>query len=120
MLARRTPLRQTSALKRKRKPSLPAAEKAHLAHIHEMPCLVCGVLPVTAHHVTSTIQGGRLRRSDQRIVPLCRMHHQTVWDPKASAPVSVEGLGHRGFYLTHGIDLFAVAERLWSEHNGGQ
>jgi hypothetical protein len=30
-------------------------------------------------------------------------------------PVSVEMLGHRGFYMEHGIDLMAEAERLWTE-----
>jgi hypothetical protein len=30
-------------------------------------------------------------------------------------PVSVERLGHRGFYQEHGVDLLAVAERLREE-----
>jgi hypothetical protein len=40
------------------------------------------------------------------------MHHQAVFDPSASDPVSVERLGHQGFFLKHGIDLMAEAERL--------
>jgi hypothetical protein len=70
--------------------------------------------PATIHHVTGYAdRPGRLPRSHQRVVPLCPVHHQKVHDPLASDPVSVEGLGHRGFYAKHGIDLLAVAERLW-------
>jgi hypothetical protein len=40
------------------------------------------------------------------------MHHQAVHDPYANRPVSVERLGHRGFWKLHGIDLLAEAERI--------
>jgi hypothetical protein len=40
------------------------------------------------------------------------MHHQAVFDPYANRPVSVERLGHRGFWQLHGIDLLKEAERL--------
>jgi hypothetical protein len=40
------------------------------------------------------------------------MHHQAVHDPYANRPVSVENLGHRGFWKLHGIDLLAEAERI--------
>jgi hypothetical protein len=32
-----------------------------------------------------------------------------VFDPKASDPISVEGLGHQGFYEKYGIDLLTEA-----------
>lgn len=77
-----------------------------------MPCLVCGAAS-TIHHVTGYHDRmGRAPRREDRIVPLCPMHHQAVFDPYASAPVSVERLGHRGFFQEHGIDLMAEAERL--------
>jgi hypothetical protein len=80
--------------------------------IARMGCLVCGG-PATIHHVTGYADRmGRAPRREDRIVPLCPMHHQAVFDPYASAPVSVERLGHRGFYQEHGIDLMAEAERL--------
>lgn len=79
--------------------------------VAQMGCLVCGAR-ATIHHVTASINGGRMTRRHDRIVPLCPMHHQAVFDPYANAPVSVERLGHRGFYLKHGIDLLAEAERL--------
>ena len=83
-----------------------------------MPCLVCGDA-ATLHHVTGFAdRPGRFSRSHKRVVPLCPSHHQKVFDPKAFAPVSVEGLGHRGFYDEWGIDLLAVADRLWAESIG--
>jgi len=69
---------------------------------------------VTLHHVSASIHGGRITRSHKLVTPLCPVHHQAVFD-SASMPVSVELLGHGGFYQEHGIDLLGVAERLWAE-----
>lgn len=91
-----------------------ALEKRHLTRVAGLPCLVCGD-PATVHHVTASIHGGRLSRRHDRVTPLCPPHHQAVFDPYASAPISVERLGHRGFYQEHGIDLLEAAERLWNE-----
>lgn len=94
------------------KGGLTQAEKALHARVRRMPCLVC-CAPATLHHVTGLADRmGRVSRREDRVVPLCPIHHQKVFDPKASDPVSVEGLSHRGFYLRHGIDLMAEAERL--------
>lgn len=103
-------------LVRKRRQQPTVAEKRHLARVAAMPCLVSGERPVTVHHVTASIHGGRLSRSHKRIVPLAPRYHQIIYDEKASDPQSVERLGHRGFFEKHGIDLLAVAERLWREH----
>jgi hypothetical protein len=51
-------------------------------------------------------------RSEQRIAPLCPLHHQAVHDPFANDPQSVERLSHRGFYEKHGVDLWGEAEPL--------
>lgn len=83
------------------------AEKAHMARIADMPCLVCGAR-ATVHHVTAKIEGGRIARRHDRVVPLCPRHHQIQHGPRES----VEALSHRGFWLTYGIDLLAEAERL--------
>lgn len=83
------------------------AEKAHMARIADMPCLVCGAR-ATVHHVTAKIEGGRIARRHDRVVPLCPIHHQIQHGPRES----VEALSHRGFWLTYGIDLLAEAERL--------
>lgn len=72
-------------------------------------CLVCGC-EATVHHVTGYAdKPGRLGRDDLLVVPLCPPHHQKVYDPKASDPISVEGLGHQGFYEKFGYDLLACA-----------
>lgn len=84
-----------------------ASEKRHMARVAEMPCLVCKA-PATVHHVTAKIEGGRIPRRHDRVVPLCPRHHQIQHGPRES----VEALSHRGFWLTYGIDLLAEAERL--------
>lgn len=92
-----------------------AAEKRHMDYVAQQGCLECG-RPATVHHVTGYADRmGRFSRSDRLVVPLCPMHHQAVFDPYASAPVSVERLGHKGFYEEHGIDLLAEAKRLEAE-----
>lgn len=86
-----------------------AAERKHMSAVAEMPCLVCGIEPVTLHHVTSTRWGGRFTRSHKLVVPLCPRHHLIQHGPHES----VERLGHGGFYRVHGIDLLVVADKLW-------
>lgn len=101
-------------MKRGRKKVPTALEKRHFERVASMGCLVCSG-GATIHHVTAYADRmGRLPRSHERIVPLCKYHHQAVWD-SASMPISVEVLGHRGFYQEHGIDLYAEAVRLWDE-----
>lgn len=85
----------------------PVAMKRHHDTVAAMPCLVCGHA-ATVHHVTASIEGGRISRRDDRVVPLCPIHHQIQHGPRES----VEALGHRGFFLTYGIDLLAEAERI--------
>lgn len=87
------------------------ADRERFDRIARLGCLVCGAA-ATIHHVTASIYGGRLTRRHDRVVPLCPMHHQAVFDPYANRPVSVENLGHRGFWKLHGIDLLKEAERL--------
>lgn len=88
------------------------AERAHMTRVREMPCLVpgCG-RESTVHHVTASRHGGRIARSHKRVVPLCPKHHQIGHGPRES----VEALGHGGFFEQYGIDLLAVADRLWKE-----
>jgi hypothetical protein len=106
-------LRKTP-LKRSRRKEPTALEKRHINRVATLGCLVSG-RPATIHHVTGYADRmGRLPRSHQRIVPLAPEYHQAVFD-SASMPVSVERLGHRGFFQEHGIDLLAEAERLWAE-----
>jgi len=102
---------------RRRKPAKSAAEARHMDRVAAMGCLVSGK-PATLHHVTASVHGGRIARSHKRVVPLAPEYHQIIHDPKASDPISVEGLGHRKFFEKHGIDLLAEADRLWEESCG--
>ena len=86
-------------------------ERKHLARVATMPCLVCGAWP-EVHHVTAySDRIGRVTKSHKRVVPLCSADHRT-------GPNAVHRISHRGFYDLHGIDLMAVAEKLWNETNG--
>lgn len=87
-----------------------------MGHIASIPCLVCGGQS-TVHHVTASIHGGRIARSNKRVAPLCCIHHQKAFDPLAGDPVSVEGLSHRGFYDKYGIDLLLWADEEWNSHH---
>ena len=92
-----------------------AAERAHMDRVAQMPCLVCGVRPVTLHHVSAYADRmGRIARSHKLVAPLCNRHHLIQHGPRDS----VEALGHRGFFDLLGVDLYAEAQRLWSESNG--
>lgn len=86
------------------KPRLPKQPK-HIARVKGMGCLVCGQMPVDAHHVRT----GLKTKDDRRIVPLCRFHHQ-------DSRMGFHGLGsERLFYAEHGINLSAEAARLEAE-----
>lgn len=117
MLARRKPLQAKSfvqrskPLRRKPRPRKTEEECLHFARVAKMPCLVSGERPVTIHHVTASIHGGRITRSHKRIVPLAARFHLIQYGPRES----VEALGHAGFYREYGIDLLAEADRLWEE-----
>jgi len=83
-----------------------------MSRVAGLPCLVSGKRPVTLHHVTGYADRmGRFTRSHRLVVPLAAEYHLIQHGPK----ISVEALGHRGFYQEWGIDLFAEAERLWAE-----
>jgi len=69
----------------------------HLAYVHSLPCLVCGTLPVDAHHVRSKGAGGTWRD----LVPLCRIHHSEY-----------HTAGHVTFERRYDLDLVAIAARV--------
>jgi hypothetical protein len=98
-----------TALKTKRRYKPVSARDYHEWIAKENVCLVCGAAP-TVHHVTGYAnKPGRFSKDDWLVVPLCPPHHQKVFDPKASDPISVEGLSHQGFFEKYGIDLLAEA-----------
>lgn len=76
--------------------------------VASLGCLISGA-PATLHHVTGYADRiGRFSRSHRLIVPLAPEYHLIQHDPV----MSVEALGHRGFYQEWGIDLLAEAKRL--------
>jgi hypothetical protein len=88
-------------------------ERRHMNRVAALGCLVCGG-EAELHHVTGYADRmGRLPRSNERITPLCPLHHRGVGEK--SLLVSVQSLNHRGFCREHGIDLLAEAERLWDD-----
>jgi hypothetical protein len=106
-------LRKTP-LKRSRRKEPTAYEKRHQLRVRQQGCIVCG-REASIHHVTAYADRmGRLPRDEMVVVPLCPQHHQAVFD-SSSMPISVEMLGHRGFYMEHGIDLYREAVRLKAE-----
>lgn len=85
-----------------------AAERRHFERVAQLPCLVSGEWPVTLHHTSASIHGGRTNRSHRHVVPLAARYHLI----QHGARESVEALSHRGFFEAYGIDLEAEAIRL--------
>lgn len=99
-------------MRKRRKHGKKAAKLVfHYERVASMGCLVSGEHPVTLHHVTASIYGGRQSRSDRLIVPLAARYHLIQHGPRES----VEALGHGGFYHRYGIDLLMRAAELWHE-----
>ena len=48
----------------------------HLARVRALPCLVCGRMPVEAHHIRQGCGMGQ-KASDREAIPLCSFCHRT-------------------------------------------
>jgi hypothetical protein len=79
----------------------------HLAWVRSLPCSVPGCKGgmVEAHHVRKGAGVG-LKPADAHTVGLCLVHH-------------TEGhtIGWRSFEVRYGVNLSAIAARLWVESN---
>ena len=78
--------------------------KAHLRHVAQQACLICGRKPSDPHHLRY-LQPRALGRkaSDEFSVPLCRIHHRLV-----------HRLGNEAAWWKEiGIDPIEVARTLW-------
>jgi hypothetical protein len=104
-------MKRSTPLKPKAKQKSAAMKRYH-GDVAAEGCCVCGG-PATVHHVRATIHGKGITKTDDLVIPLCPPHHQKVFDPKASDPISIEGLSHEGFYLKYNIDPLALAMELW-------
>ena len=49
---------------------------AHLYLIHEMPCCICGAMPVEAHHIKDGRTFGKRAKLHFCTIPVCRSCHQ--------------------------------------------
>lgn len=58
--------------------------KAHMAWVHEFPCILSSILhkqcrgPIQAHHLLRPWSGSRgmgMKASDRNVVPMCMKHH---------------------------------------------
>lgn len=82
-----------------------AAERRHWDRVAAKGCIVSGKAG-TIHHVTGYADRmGRFARSHRWVVCLAPEYHFHDWGPK----ISVEALGHGGFFQEHGVDLLARA-----------
>lgn len=51
------------------------AERNHMDKVAQLPCAVCGIHPVSVHHIRTGIGMGR-RATAFQTIPLCPEHHQ--------------------------------------------
>ena len=79
----------------------------HRAWVRTLPCSVpgCDSDDIHAHHVRKGAGVG-MKPADGNCAPLCFDHHS-------------EGhlIGWRTFEVRHGLDLSAIAARLWAQSN---
>lgn len=82
---------------------------AHLKHVRSFVCCAfgrsgheCGGR-MECHHVHENTDGGiGTKPSDEFTVPLCATHHRLLHDH-----------GETAFQAKYGVDLLAIAARLW-------
>jgi ERF superfamily len=81
-------------------------DRAHMRHVLNQPCLICGRRPSDPHHLRFAQSRALARKvSDEFTVPLCRAHHREIH--------------HCGneelWWARSGIDPLAAARALWLE-----
>jgi hypothetical protein len=52
-----------------------AKAKRHLSRVHEIPCVICGAMPVEAHHIRDG-QGMGQRANDWMVAAVCGDCHR--------------------------------------------
>ena len=79
----------------------------HLAWVRTQRCSVpgCDNNDIQAHHVRKGAGVG-LKPADAGCAPLCFEHH-----------AEIHSIGSRTFEIRHGVNLSAIAARLWAESN---
>lgn len=109
--------------KKAERPKSPKADRGRvrdagfLAYLRRLPCVVGPIGcsgPVEAAHVRLSVPGRpnpglQVKPSDRFAVSLCAGHHRTNNDAQHT-------MSERRFWDTHGMDPFAVAERLYAAY----
>lgn len=84
-----------------------AAEQRWMHRVAQLPCAICGAMPVELHHIREG-QGAAQRAQHVLVLPLCTYHHRGA--------EGIHGLGRKGFYMRHKRDeldiLAATIEAL--------
>ena len=76
--------------------------KKHLQRVAELPCCVCGMEPVQAHHLVGRdMKGMGQKSSDMFAIPLCPWHHSEL-----------HNIGWREWEQRHGSQLDYAAQTL--------
>jgi len=73
------PLTKTNQLYKAKKPRFNYQAYARWIHENNKPCVVCGRYDIEVHHITDIyhhLLRNEPRRSDKRVVPLCKSHHK--------------------------------------------
>jgi len=94
-----------------RKPRM--RDKAHLAFIATLPCVICLAYGVHVAHVRyasaadgACIVGKSEKPSDWRTVPLCPAHH-------TDGPEAQHRMSERDWWAGHGINPYTIAASLY-------
>lgn len=80
--------------------------RQHLDWVRDLPCAACGQSwqPCDPAHVRRGTQGGTgLKPGDNHVVPLCSAHHREQ-----------HSIGEASFERRYGLDMKALAERIWT------
>ncbi|MEM6903473.1 MAG: hypothetical protein AAF556_09580 [Pseudomonadota bacterium] len=80
----------------------------HLAFVRQLPCLACGVdYGIHAAHIRFDSGAGMgMKPGDNRVVPLCYLHH-------TEGPDAQHRSGEREWWRRRNINPISVAEHLY-------
>lgn len=79
--------------------------KAHLAFVRSLPCVICGRQPSHAHHIKFAQQGALgMKVSDEYTVPLCFLDHDALHNAG----------NERAWWEARKVDPLPIAADLWA------
>ena len=87
-------------------------DKAHLAFVAQLPCVVCGMMPVVCHHLLrgDPKRGMGRKAGDDYVIPLCPSCHTALHNHG----------NETAFLEARGVDGLKAARKVWGfSKNGG-